>query len=536
MANCKQNLIIELILVSKNKIAIFLLRLMVLTLFLFCNSLAGQNITETQRCYYVSENGNDDDNGDKHHPWQTLNKINSIILQAGDSILLKGGDIFNGTLVIQHDKNNSYEKPVFIGSYGTGKAIINAANSKGIEITESHFIDVKNIKVIGSGRKEGNTQSGVNISYCTNVTIDDIDISGFQKAGLLVHSSSSVNMRKVHAHNNGASGIVVDGDSSKKECKNILIDHCSAENNPGDPTNFTNHSGNGIVVSQCTNLKIAYCTATNNGWDMPRIGNGPVGIWAWEADSVIIEHCISYRNKTSKGGEDGGGFDFDGGVTNSVIQYCLSYENYGSGIGLFQYSGGTPWYNNTIRYNISINDGLVSAAKAGIYIWNASYENKLRDCYIYNNTIYNSRYSAISYAKESDNESFKFYNNIFVAKDSIIIGQKQTGEFLGNNYLSLQNGFSIEGITTLKAWANARKQELLNGKLVGLNINPAFKNPDIVNIINPDLLPAFFNCKLPKNSILRKSGLNLKNLFSIDNGRRDFNGSKVPSNGIGASF
>ena len=80
-------------------------------------------------------------------------------------------------------------------------------------------------------------------------------------------------------------------------------------NNPGDPTNLNNHSGNGIIAGFCKNILIEYCTANNNGWDMPRIGNGPVGIWCYEADSVIIQHCISYQNKTSKGGEDGGGYD-----------------------------------------------------------------------------------------------------------------------------------------------------------------------------------------------------------------------------------
>src|SRR5436190_17235380 len=136
--------------------------------------------------------------------------------------------------------------------------------------------------------------------------------------------------------------------------------YCRADNNPGDPTNLTNHSGNGIVVGNCRNVLIEYCTATNNGWDMPRIGNGPVGIWPYEADSVIIQHCISYRNKTAPGAADGGGFDLDGGVTNSVIQYCLSYENEGSGYGIFQYWSAGNWKNNTLRYCISINDGKIT--------------------------------------------------------------------------------------------------------------------------------------------------------------------------------
>lgn len=488
------------------------------------------------RGYYVNTTGADSNAGDINNPWRTIEKINSIQLVAGDSILLKGGDSFEGKLHIEGNINGSAERPIIVTSYGTGKAIINAGNHKGVEIKASSFIDVSNLKIIGSGRKNGNTKNGVSILYCKRVNIDNVDISGFQKAGLLIHSSSNINATKVYAHDNGAAGITVDGDSSKKECKNILIDHCVAENNPGDPTNFTNHSGNGIVVSQCTDLKIAYCVATNNGWDMPRIGNGPVGIWAWEADSVTIEHCISYRNKTSNGGEDGGGFDFDGGVTNSTIQYCLSYENDGSGIGLFQYNGASPWYNNTIRYNVSINDGLVSAAKAGIYIWNADYTNKLSNSLIYNNTIYNSQFSAIHYAKESDNEGLRFYNNILLGKDAIIIGEKQTGEFIGNNYWSIDKGFDIAGFQTLGAWASAKKQEQLKDKMMGLNINPLFVKAGNIGITNPDLLPVFFNCKLPKKSFLKNSGLNLQKLFSIENGGKDFNGNKALGNGIGASF
>ena len=169
----------------------------------------------------------------------------------------------------------------------------------------------------------------------------------------------------MYAADNGAAVSVPVPEWKKKDCSNIRISYCKAENNAGDPTNFTNHSGNGIMVGHCKNVTIEYCTATNNGWDMPRKGNGPVGIWCFEADSVIIQHCISYKNKTSPGSADGGGFDMDGGVTNSIIQYCLSYENEGSAFGIFQYDGAGKWNNNTIRYCISENDGSVSAAHAG---------------------------------------------------------------------------------------------------------------------------------------------------------------------------
>jgi hypothetical protein len=50
-------------------------------------------------------------------------------------------------------------------------------------------------------------------------------------------------------------------------------------------------------------------------------------IWAWDADNVTIRNCSSHDNLSQN--NDGGGFDLDTGVTNSVVEYCTSYNNYG---------------------------------------------------------------------------------------------------------------------------------------------------------------------------------------------------------------
>ena len=125
---------------------------------------------------------------------------------------------------------------------------------------------------------------------------------------LACYNCRNMVVRRVFAHDNGFSGINIMG-SSIDSSRLILIKDCKAENNPGDPAIINNHSGNGILVGVSDSVTIDHCTATNNGWDMPRQGNGPVGIWAWESNHVSIQYCISYRNKTSKGGSDGGGFD-----------------------------------------------------------------------------------------------------------------------------------------------------------------------------------------------------------------------------------
>lgn len=489
--------------------------------------------------YYISTSGNDNNSGDKNNPWQTIEKLNSILLKAGDSVFLKSGETFTGTLLISDKEKGTEHTPIIVTSYGGSEnAIINSGAEKGIEVNFSAYIDISHISVTGAGRKTGNTKNGLSVLNSNHVSITEVSISGYQKSGLLIHSSASIKASKVYAFDNGYAGISVSGNDylSKNENRDIIISGCRAENNAGDPTNTKNHSGNGIIVSHCTNVLIEYCTATNNGWDMPRIGNGPVGIWAWNADSVVIDHCISYRNKTSAGGEDGGGFDFDGGVTNSTIQYCLSYENDGSGVGLFEYANAGPWYNNTLRYSISVDDGLVSAAKAGIYIWNSSYNDTLKDCFVYNNVIYNSKNAALHYSPTSVNKGFRFYNNIFVAKDEIIKGKESSGEFIANNWWNLSGGFNIEGIKDFSVWANTKNKEQLNGSLKGVNTDPLFDNATNIHITDPHQLKNFYDYKTPAGSLLRTKGIDLDKLFGIKTGSKDFNGNEIIVTGIGASF
>jgi hypothetical protein len=387
------------------------------------------------RNYYLSSSGNDGGNGAKTHPWKTIKRLNGISLQAGDTLFFRGGQVFEGSLDIKPGSGGTRTHPVVITSYGKGRAVINAGNGYAIGLYQARYITIRNLQLLGSGRKEGNKENGLAINTCQDIVADSLTVKGFQKAGVYVYRSDRIKVSRIHASGNGYAGISVEGSYGKRDCSDIRITHCRAENNPGDPSNLSNHSGNGIIVGYSRAVTIEHCTATNNGWDMPRVGNGPVGIWAYESDSIIIEHCISFRNKTAKGADDGGGYDLDGGVTHSTIRYCLSYENEGSGFGLFQYAGASPWHDNSVHDCVSRNDGLVSPAKAGVYIWNSSRDpRQLRNCSFYNNKIYNTKGAAISYAREGEHSGFRFYNNLFISSDSLIKGKKGTDDVFENNH------------------------------------------------------------------------------------------------------
>ena len=490
-----------------------------------------------QHAYYLNSAGDDNHPGTKENPWKTIGQLNKTNLKPGDTVYFEGSQSFEGSILLDATKHGMPGLPIVITSAGIGSAQIHSGKQTALRLSHTSHIVILRLCFSGDGRKQGNLKDGVIISSSSDVRMDSIAIQGYQKAGLLIFSSSNITIRNVYAHENGFAGIYIIGEHSKEDCKNIYIGYCRAENNPGDPTMLDNHSGNGILAGFCKNVLIEYSVATNNGWDMPRTGNGPVGIWAYEADSVVIQHCISYRNKTSRGGGDGGGFDLDGGITHSLIQYCLSYENQGSGFGIFQYAGASDWHDNTIRYNISENDGNISAAGASVFIWNSSRDNKqFKNCFFYNNTIYNDSGAVISYDGQSEHAGFHFYNNIFVAKSILIKGREIGSVFLGNDWYSIQCGFYCDGLKDFRKWALSKGWEQFRGRLVGLNVNPGFKNRGKSVFVSPPKLKYFDKYSIPGSSVLRTSGLDLEALFGIKTGKEDFLQKTAPPNGIGACF
>ncbi|MEP7258505.1 MAG: right-handed parallel beta-helix repeat-containing protein [Flavitalea sp.] len=502
-----------------------------------CRHMPIANVPITQtRQFFINNEGNDSSYGDMNHPWQTIDRLNKEKFKPGDTIYFKGGQVFEGTIILDSTDIGAEGLPIVICSYGIAKAVIASGPAPAMTLNGARFIQIENLGFSGSGRKKGSRSNGVEVINGNDIIIDQLDIQGFQKSGLMVYCSSGIRITNVSAHDNGFAGIFITGNISKTDCRNIYIGYCKAENNPGDPTNFDNHSGNGILAGFCSNTIIEYSSATNNGWDMPRKGNGPVGIWAFEADSVIIQHCISYRNKTSSGSADGGGFDLDGGVTNSVVQYCLSYENQGSGYGIFQYAGASKWFNNTFRFNISVNDGY-PAVDAGVLIWNSSGDSlQFYDSYFYNNTIYNEKGSAIRYDTSSKHFAFRFFNNIFIGKKEILKGKGNASAFTSNNWWSIENGFNIDNIHTINEWNSLKNMEMSNGRFTAFNINPGFPAQAKAFITDPADLTGFNQFAIQSDSPLSQDGIDLYKTFGWSVGDININGHPLLPGAIGASY
>jgi hypothetical protein len=499
-----------------------------LIIYLLSASSCNSSINDKAFCYYIdAKEGSDNNPGTLKKPVKTISELNLRLQKRSANVCFAGGQVFNGRLVLKgiiRSNNN----PVKIYSEGETRATINGGEGEAIRIDSCRNIFISDLNIRGNGRKTGNRTNGLSIARSQDCHVENLDASGFQKSGVDLYNCIDTEVTKVIASDNGFCGINIMG-SDRKLSHNIAIHGCKAENNPGDPTNLDNHSGNGILAGVSDSVLFDHCSATNNGWDMPRQGNGPVGIWAWESNHVTIQYCISYRNKTSKNAKDGGGFDLDGGVTNSVIQYCLSYENQGAGFGLFQYSGASDWTNNAVRYCVSLNDAQSTEGAGSIFIWNGS-ENiqQLTNCMIYNNVIVNSGAPVISFENSSLHKNFILANNIFIGSDQAISGINSGSKFVGNCWWNKTGENKFMAFSDLQKWAKKTGQEMLKGQFVGEQEDPKFKGPLITDITDPYQLEKLTGFTLLAESKLRNRGLDLNSLFGIILPEKDFYGNKIP--------
>lgn len=279
------------------------------------------------RWFYVRPDGNDSNSG--HSPeraWRTIGRVNLEDFEPGDRILFEGGCRFEGTILLGPGDSGSDGKRITLSSFGAKAARIDGGDAGGLRADSCDYLTVEKLSFQGNGRKGGNTSEGVFISRSRFAETDSLEISGFQHSGLRLHLCDDARITRVYAHDNGFAGIHATGttiwDTARYDNHRLYIGHCVAENNPGDPSVTDNHSGSGIIASSVESGIIEYCEAFGNGWDMPWNGNGPVGIWIWDSRDFIIQYCVSRDNRSAPDAADGGGFDFDGGVSHSILQYC----------------------------------------------------------------------------------------------------------------------------------------------------------------------------------------------------------------------
>ena len=110
--------------------------------------------------YYVNTKSGDDANPwTLNKPFKSIERVNLLQLQAGNSLFFAGGQSFTGTLRLK-GLTGKKEQPIVIGSYGNGRANINGENKNAIQADNCSWLEIKNLVVSGYSRLR-NTGSGI---------------------------------------------------------------------------------------------------------------------------------------------------------------------------------------------------------------------------------------------------------------------------------------------------------------------------------------------------------------------------------------
>jgi hypothetical protein len=308
----------------------------------------------------------------------------------------------------------------------------------------------------------------------------------------------------------------------------VTVTSTRAYNNDGDPDDVTHNSGSGIVLGSVRHGLIERSVAHDNGslCHAPECG---VGIWTYDSTDVTIEFNLSYHNETGST-TDGDGFDLDQNTSSSVVEYNYSYGNDGAGFLLFSAPATTRHSGNTVRYNISQNDGRknsLGAISAGGHIY---------DDAVSNNTVYlsppaNGHPPAVLFVSAGSGVTLR--NNIFyVTGDLPLVSAPAFSptevDFQQNDYFSASQMFEVQWgaavYTRLRDWRNATGQEVLNRTSTGLVVDPDLKapgnGPALRSATRLEDVTAYL---LQANSPLRDAGLD------VPSEGRDYFGRPVPT-------
>lgn len=520
--------------------------------------------------YYVSPTGSDANAGTSPSaPWKTVGKVNGSSLAAGDHVLFEGGKVFSDAgLMLTSDDSGTATAPVVIGSYGTGRATLQPPAAEfAIHISNTAGLHVRDLILVGPGPaladvngKAGlqafcDLAGGVKLAY---LRFENLDISGFHE-GITIgawHDSFSgfkdVLITGCTVHDNLGNGVSTygyqPGSASQQSHANLLIVGCEVMRNYGDPTLSdpgSQHSGSGIILSGTKGGLIDRCYAHHNGGGAgDNAGGGPVGIWTYSSDSVVMQRCLVHDQKTTAGASDGGGFDIDGGATNAMVQYCYSYGNEGAGFLVAEYVGATPLQNGTFRYNVSWRDGRRLSMASGFLFWSGENQaSQCQDISVYNNLVYTENISGGPCVSQSGAMTgIRLWNNIFVVQGGerfVDVGSNTDRfTFQGNLYWAtdgLWAGGWKWGETTytlLADWRVAKgTPETLTGIPVGVQADPSIVSLVVgaqpTSVAAMEQMTAF---RLLASSPAIDAGQDLRTAAfgSVDVGARDFWNGNIP--------
>jgi len=388
--------------------------------------------------YFLAPNGNDENDGRSAAlAWKSLARASRTEYSPGDKVFLKSGADFSGGLTLKVAGGGKAETPVEITSTSdkNSPATILAGDGNGIVVRDTG-VRLFNLVIKGSGPAT-NKGSGVRLyndrpngDKRSDICIQDLKISGFGHAGIKIEGAcadksasgfSDVMIERCTVSDGMSYGIFSDGfeqprGSWKFSHADIVVRGCEVFGIAGDPNKHDNHSGNGILLGNVDGALIEKCCAHDNGAKNGSHDGGPVGIWAYCGRKVVIQHCESYANRAGERNLDGGGFDLDGGISDSIMQFNYSHDNDGAGYLVYSYKDAPHEFrDNIVRFNVSINDGR-RGDYGGIAV--GQHGDKNINSLIHNNLVIvnGSAKGKAAALIDCNTIGMRVFNNIFMAR------------------------------------------------------------------------------------------------------------------------
>jgi hypothetical protein len=515
--------------------------------------------------YYLSPRGDDSGAGTRARPWRTLGRASAQRYLPGDRILLLGGESFEGGLVLGEPTLSDPERPITIGSWGDGRATIRAGKGDAVRVANLGGVEIRDLIVVGDG--ESNEGRGIFVlnergrERLEHVRVEDVDASGFRWAGIYVGGPPTdlpgveatgearfgfrdVRITRCRARDNVYYGIHVSahwrGAAAGYGNADVTIADSVAHDNPGDPDYAEGRSGTGILLDDTDGGTIERCVAFRNGARNGGTLGGAAGIATHASRRVLVQHCESWGNRT--GGEaDGGGFDLDGGTSESIVQYCYSHDNDGAGFLVREWGTHHPLTRDTVRYCISENDGR-RHRYGGIHVGTSA--EPILGLDVYHNTVYTTPAPDGEprgiWAGGRPSEGLRFRNNAIVAGGGVpLVEVERTLSapgaivFEGNAWWALGGPFVVLDagriFASLPDWRAALGRERRGDRDLGLFADPGFARAGEGETIgDPARLDRLSSYRLLDDSPLVGAALPLRALGVVDPGSFDFWGTPLP--------
>ena len=490
-----------------------------------------------------------------------------ILVEAGSSTFYVDDVTIKDTpqplTLLSHDSGTP-TAPVKIGSYGTGRAIIDAGNYTGISGTDVQGVIVQDLKVVGTWKGAQGTGANIgngivfgsglpNDGKLKYMRVKRSEVSGFKWTGVRFHGRvgksgfQDVQVTDASVHDNGDMGIYFvrtgEIENPNYAYRDVLVRNTYTYNNGGVPDKGS-ATGLGVHIGDAENVLVTRNISHHNGMFNHYAGGGPVGIMAIDSRRVTFSYNEAYANKSASG-KDGAGLDFDAGVTDSVMEYNYTHDNDGPGL-LFAHVGFARrvWRNNVVRYNVSQNDARHGDYGA-IHMFGGSTLQKFE---ISHNTVFvspstrsvnsNSKIAAVRI--RGAGSTVRIRNNIFQTTGGILLARSDSSStpalLQGNAYWSSGGPFRIKwgGSTysSLTSWRTARGQERYNGTSTGIVADPRLTNPGGGGTIGDPLrLNTLSAYRLRTDSTLRGKARRFTPITTLPAATRDYFGTTLPTSG-----